>query len=123
MKEIKGLLSKPVSRTKDAFVTFVENGEGPHAIEFLNATFAPFLICLKQNFGIRLTSKMPSLRRELCPKFNVIVDLTVKAEIYCPDDSLISAEIWVFEHWMKTAMDDFFADEFSKDGVQPPRAG
>ena len=57
-----------------------------------------------------------------------IVDINVasgskKAEIYCPDDSLIPAEIWVFEDWMKTAMDDFFADEFSKDGVQPPRAG
>ena len=54
---IEGFDPHPVSGQKQRFFATIPNGQSKHTYKFIQALSAPVLICLQNNFRIRIASK------------------------------------------------------------------
>ena len=75
---VKRFDAEPVTRTKQAFVEDVIEGETPHAVQVLHTILTPGRVCVENGFRVRLRSENESLLRQFLAEFNVVVDLAVE---------------------------------------------
>ena len=78
---VEGLDAEPVARAEERLATGIPDAKRPHAVEPLDAPLAPFAVRREDDLAVRGGTETMSLRRELLPQLDVVVDLAVVQQL------------------------------------------